>query len=136
MALGRTRQPSLCLLSIGAGFDFIAGLQRRAPPLARRFALEWLWPMLLSSPRLARRHVNCALILPNLLQQPLAQRSVWSSLTRSADLTTFSRSETAGNKAGLPSAQHVDDVSFTHLDKRTSANNQATGSPSRFIGAV
>lgn len=63
-ARGRTRTPQLGFASIGAGLDFIAGTQTRAPSWVRRLALEWLWRMALSPTRLAKRYALCALILP------------------------------------------------------------------------
>ncbi len=78
-AIGRDRYPDLGFLSIGAGLDFIAGAQRRAPAWARRLALEWLWRMLLSPRRLALRYLDCALVLPAHLMRSLAMRSGPSS---------------------------------------------------------
>lgn len=63
-ARGRALVPQAGFASIGAGLDFLAGTQTRAPEWARRFALEWLWRMLMSPRRLARRYAECALILP------------------------------------------------------------------------
>lgn len=65
-ARGLARHPGLGFVSIGAGLDFIAGRQRRAPPWVRRVALEWLWRMLSDPRRLARRYLDCALVLPGL----------------------------------------------------------------------
>lgn len=122
-ALGRTRQPSLCFLSIGAGLDFIAGLQRRAPPLARRLALEWLWRVSLSPRRLSRRYVNCTLILPNLLGQALSQRRVRSNPMRLADVSTADRPEVAGNDVGPRNAQQFDGVRFRGQHNRSPVND-------------
>lgn len=61
---GRRVAPELGFVSIGAGLDFIAGHQTRAPRLVRRLALEWLWRMLSDPKRLALRYIKCALILP------------------------------------------------------------------------
>ena len=77
LALGAPRQemfaarcrealPGMGLASIGAGLDFIADSQRRAPAWMRRMALEWLWRMLSNPRRLAGRYVQCALTLPGL----------------------------------------------------------------------
>lgn len=73
-ARGLARHPQLGFLSIGAGLDFIAGHQTRAPAWVRRIAMEWLWRMLLSPRRLARRYLDCALILPSLAGSALAAR--------------------------------------------------------------
>ena len=54
LALGAPRQeifaarcrellPDIGFVSVGAGLDFIAGHQRRAPIWLQRLALEWLW---------------------------------------------------------------------------------------------
>jgi UDP-N-acetyl-D-mannosaminuronic acid transferase (WecB/TagA/CpsF family) len=53
-------------VSIGAGLDFIAGFQTRAPLWVRRIAMEWLWRMLSDPRRLAKRYLDCALVLPDL----------------------------------------------------------------------
>ena len=42
------RVPSCGFVSIGAGLDFIAGSQTRAPLWVRRLALEWVWRMLVT----------------------------------------------------------------------------------------
>ncbi|SLN63424.1 UDP-N-acetyl-D-mannosaminuronic acid transferase [Roseovarius albus] len=58
--------PRCGFVSIGAGLDFIAGTQRRAPAWVRKLALEWLWRMLSNPIRLAKRYGACFLILPGL----------------------------------------------------------------------
>lgn len=63
-ALGRQIVPGMGFASIGAGLDFIAGSQRRAPRWMRAVALEWLWRLLSDPRRLARRYLQSALILP------------------------------------------------------------------------
>ena len=73
-AVGRIVQPQMGFLSIGAGLDFIAGAQRRAPRWVRRLALEWLWRMLGSPARLAGRYAACALALPGLALGAVAER--------------------------------------------------------------
>lgn len=62
--------------SIGAGLDFIAGHQTRAPRLVRRFALEWAWRMASNPGRLAGRYATCAAILPHLAREARQQRKV------------------------------------------------------------
>ncbi len=74
-ARGLARHPRLGFISIGAGLDFIAGHQTRAPVWVRRIAMEWLWRMLTNPRRLARRYLDCALILPALAASALSQRS-------------------------------------------------------------
>ncbi len=65
-ARGLAMSPGIGFVSIGAGLDFIAGSQTRAPVWVRRLALEWAWRMMLSPRRLARRYLDCILILPGL----------------------------------------------------------------------
>lgn len=65
-ARGREILPDVGFVSIGAGLDFIAGSQKRAPVWVRRLAMEWAWRMVLSPRRLMRRYLDCALILPGL----------------------------------------------------------------------
>jgi exopolysaccharide biosynthesis WecB/TagA/CpsF family protein len=74
-ARGVARHPQLGFLSIGAGLDFIAGHQTRAPAWVRRIAMEWLWRMLSNPRRLARRYLDCARVLPSLSGQALSLRS-------------------------------------------------------------
>lgn len=73
-ARGRTVVPHMGFVSIGAGLDFLAGSQVRAPRWVRRLALEWLWRMLSNPRRLAGRYLKCALILPRLAVMALRQR--------------------------------------------------------------
>lgn len=73
-ARGLQRHPQLGFLSIGAGLDFIAGHQVRAPVWVRKIAMEWLWRMLSNPRRLARRYLDCALVLPSLTGTALAAR--------------------------------------------------------------
>lgn len=63
-ALGRRLAPQAGFASVGAGVDFLAGQQTRAPAWVRRLALEWLWRMLSSPRRLVPRYAACAAILP------------------------------------------------------------------------
>ncbi len=74
-ARGRSLQPALGFVSIGAGLDFIAGRQIRAPLWVRRIAMEWAWRMLRQPRRLARRYWDCALILPGLALAAWAART-------------------------------------------------------------
>lgn len=73
-ARGIARHPGMGFLSIGAGLDFIAGHQTRAPVWVRKIAMEWLWRMLSNPKRLARRYLDCALVLPSLAGKALAER--------------------------------------------------------------
>lgn len=73
-ARGRILAPRTGFVSIGAGLDFIAGRQRRAPPWVRRMALEWLWRLVRDPRRLAGRYAACALMLPGLMIRARALR--------------------------------------------------------------
>ncbi|WP_245924920.1 WecB/TagA/CpsF family glycosyltransferase [Aliiruegeria haliotis] len=69
------RMPDRGFLSVGAGLDFIAGCQRRAPGVVRSLALEWAWRMAGDPARLAPRYGKCIAILPKLAEAALLQRS-------------------------------------------------------------
>ena len=73
-ARGRVRTPGLGFASIGAGLDFIAGTQIRAPLWVRKVKMEWLWRMLSNPRRLVKRYALCALILPGLALDVFRQR--------------------------------------------------------------
>jgi exopolysaccharide biosynthesis WecB/TagA/CpsF family protein len=73
-AYGREVVPQIGFASIGAGLDFLAGRQQRAPEWVRRIAMEWLWRMLSNPRRLAKRYLDCALILPGLAVNAWRQR--------------------------------------------------------------
>ncbi len=73
-AYGRQRQPQLGFASIGAGLDFLAGKQRRAPGWVRAIAMEWLWRMLGDPRRFAARYAACAAVLPGHVVAALRQR--------------------------------------------------------------
>ena len=75
-ARGRQLQPALGFVSVGAGLDFIADRQVRAPLWVRRIAMEWLWRMLSHPRRLARRYWDCAVILPGLALAARTARTV------------------------------------------------------------
>ena len=66
--------PDCGFASIGAGLDFIAGTQVRAPAFMRAIACEWLWRMMLNPRRLAGRYLGCAAILPGLVRDALRDR--------------------------------------------------------------
>lgn len=71
---GRAALPGVGFASVGAGLDFLAGTQLRAPVWVRRIAMEWLWRMLTNPRRLARRYAECALILPGQAARALRLR--------------------------------------------------------------
>lgn len=62
-ARARRIAPQIGFASIGAGLDFLAGRQRRAPRLFRVLAMEWLWRLLGNPRRLAWRYVQCLPVL-------------------------------------------------------------------------
>ena len=51
---------------VGAGLDFLAGRQIRAPRVMREYGLEWLWRLSQNPRRLAARYARCAVILIDL----------------------------------------------------------------------
>jgi N-acetylglucosaminyldiphosphoundecaprenol N-acetyl-beta-D-mannosaminyltransferase len=67
--------PGVGFVSIGAGLDFIAGHQRRAPKLVRMVAGEWLWRLASNPRRLSARYSACLRILPKLTVRALRVRS-------------------------------------------------------------
>ena len=58
------RLPQTGFLSIGAGLDFIAGTQKRAPAIVRAVAGEWAWRLASDPRRLGGRYAACIAILP------------------------------------------------------------------------
>jgi N-acetylglucosaminyldiphosphoundecaprenol N-acetyl-beta-D-mannosaminyltransferase len=66
--------PGCGFVSIGAGLDFIAGSQTRAPRLVRRLGLEWFWRMASNPRRLGLRYLLCMALLPSLVLDALRMR--------------------------------------------------------------
>lgn len=66
--------PEVGFVSIGAGLDFIAGTQKRAPAWVQTLAAEWLWRMLSNPRRLAARYGACILAMPKLTWRALHLR--------------------------------------------------------------
>lgn len=64
-AHGRAVAPKVGFVSVGAGLDFIAGNQTRAPLWLRQIAMEWAWRALTNPNRLIPRYIACAAILPS-----------------------------------------------------------------------
>jgi N-acetylglucosaminyldiphosphoundecaprenol N-acetyl-beta-D-mannosaminyltransferase len=58
--------PNVGFVSVGAGLDFLAGAQRRAPKIVQRLAAEWLWRLSKEPRRLSGRYAACAATLPGL----------------------------------------------------------------------
>lgn len=65
--------PRCGFVSVGAGIDFIAGRQTRAPLWVRKIAMEWLWRLLSNPARLTRRYAACFAILPSVTLQALRE---------------------------------------------------------------
>ncbi len=63
-ALGRSLTPHTGFASFGAGLDFLAGSQTRAPRWMRALAMEWLWRALSDPRRMLPRYAACFAILP------------------------------------------------------------------------
>lgn len=74
-ALGRHEAPEVGFASVGAGLDFLAGDQRRAPEWVRKIAMEWAWRMVSAPQRLVPRYARCAAILPAEALAALRKRS-------------------------------------------------------------
>jgi N-acetylglucosaminyldiphosphoundecaprenol N-acetyl-beta-D-mannosaminyltransferase len=74
-AVGRQLTPQIGFASIGAGLDFLAGHQTRAPAWVRKQSLEWVWRMANSPRRLVPRYAKCAAALPLLTAQALRLRA-------------------------------------------------------------
>lgn len=84
VALGAPRQevfaarcldelPGVGLLCIGAGLDFIARTQDRAPAITQKIGLEWAWRMLRNPQRLGPRYARCIAVVPGLVARSLPQ---------------------------------------------------------------
>jgi N-acetylglucosaminyldiphosphoundecaprenol N-acetyl-beta-D-mannosaminyltransferase len=64
---GRSLLTTTSFVCIGAGLDFIAGAQVRAPTWMQRWGLEWLWRAASDPQRLAYRYLLCMGALPGIL---------------------------------------------------------------------
>lgn len=73
-AYAQQHMPNCGFLSIGAGLDFIAGTQKRAPVWVRKLAAEWLWRLSTNPARLFRRYGACIAILPQHTRTALKSR--------------------------------------------------------------
>jgi exopolysaccharide biosynthesis WecB/TagA/CpsF family protein len=74
-ARGRSLAPNTGFASIGAGLDFIAGHQRRAPRWVRKLKMEWLWRALSSPLRLGPRYLKCLAVLPGRMLEARRNRA-------------------------------------------------------------
>ncbi len=73
-AFARHLAPEIGFCGFGAGLDFVAGRQVRAPRWVQVLALEWLWRALSAPRRLIPRYAACAAILPGQAWAALRQR--------------------------------------------------------------
>lgn len=73
-ARARAALPHAGFVSVGAGIDFLAGAQRRAPLWLRRLAFEWLWRAVNDPVRLGPRYIRCLAALPGLALEAYAAR--------------------------------------------------------------
>lgn len=64
----------IAFLCIGAGLDFLAGQQRRAPKVFQKTGMEWLWRLMNNPRRLAKRYLECLYVFPGVLLEGLARR--------------------------------------------------------------
>jgi N-acetylglucosaminyldiphosphoundecaprenol N-acetyl-beta-D-mannosaminyltransferase len=68
-------------ICVGAGLDFVAGTQRRAPAVFRRIGFEWMWRVLTEPRRLGMRYLTILCWLPYLVTADLAavvRRWLWA----------------------------------------------------------
>ncbi len=65
------RVPGTTFICIGAGLDFIAGTQARAPRFFQEHGLEWLWRLASNPRRLGMRYLRCAGAVPRLAAEAL-----------------------------------------------------------------
>jgi N-acetylglucosaminyldiphosphoundecaprenol N-acetyl-beta-D-mannosaminyltransferase len=64
---GKSLLPNISFVCIGAGLDFIAGAQLRAPFWMQSWGLEWLWRAAGNPRRLLYRYLLCMAALPGIL---------------------------------------------------------------------
>lgn len=74
-AYAASHLPHVGFASIGAGIDFIAGQQQRAPKLFQAAKMEWFWRMMSNPRRLAPRYAKCAWLLPQEIVKAARQRN-------------------------------------------------------------
>ena len=69
------REIRIGFVCIGAGLDFLAGTQSRAPRFMQQYGLEWFWRLAMNPRRLAVRYARCAVVLTEIvLMAPVKQR--------------------------------------------------------------
>ena len=64
---GKSLLPNISFVCIGAGLDFIAGTQVRAPCWMQSWGLEWLWRAAGNPRRLLYRYLLCLAAAPGIL---------------------------------------------------------------------
>ena len=64
---GKSLLPNISFVCIGAGLDFIAGAQVRAPYWMQSWGLEWLWRAAGNPRRLLYRYLLCLAAAPGIL---------------------------------------------------------------------
>ena len=64
---GREIAPDVGFVSVGAGIDFIAGKQKRAPFWVSAINMEWFWRMVRNPTRLFVRYAKCMAVFPSLI---------------------------------------------------------------------
>lgn len=74
VAHARARCPGVGFGSFGAGLDFLAGTQTRAPRLVRKLALEWFWRILQNPRRMIPRYAKCFAVLPGHMWRSMRAR--------------------------------------------------------------
>ncbi|SFV38710.1 WecB/TagA/CpsF family glycosyltransferase [Hyphomicrobium facile] len=62
------------MVCAGASLDFVARAQVRAPKLFRKLGFEWMWRLATNPRRLAKRYVQCAIVLGHLVIAEFAER--------------------------------------------------------------
>jgi exopolysaccharide biosynthesis WecB/TagA/CpsF family protein len=67
----------VAFLPIGAGLDFLAGAQVRAPLLLQKMNLEWAWRLIKDPKRLWLRYVQCGFLFAELLL-----KEMWDAIVR------------------------------------------------------
>ncbi len=85
-ARARRALPQVGFVSIGAGLDFIAGTQNRAPVWVRALAAEWLWRLLSNPRRMTGRYAACFVALPGLTGRALRARLAGLSSPRGGQI--------------------------------------------------
>lgn len=63
----RRRCPAVGFICVGAALDFISGRAARAPRIAQRLGLEWLWRMTSDPARLLGRYLACMALFAELV---------------------------------------------------------------------